>query len=136
MTDEEMNSLVYEAQQLRAQGQQLQMQLDSIGDSVAEAMSTIDALKEFKKNPEMSMVPVGSGVYVKGGKIKASTVLIGVGANVLVERPVDQAISTLEKRVEASRKLSEQIQKALSDINSKLEDLDNRAKKIIETEGA
>lgn len=136
MSDDEMNRLVYEAQQLRGQGQQLQAQLESIEDSVSEALSTIDALKEFKKNPEMSMVPVGSGVYVKGGKIKASTVLIGVGANVIVERPIDQAIATLEKRIEASKKLSEQIQKALGDINSKLEEIDNRAKKMIEEEGA
>ncbi|MFA5105684.1 MAG: prefoldin subunit alpha [Candidatus Micrarchaeia archaeon] len=136
MSDDEMNRLVYEAQQLRGQGQQLQAQLESIEDSISEALSTIDALKEFKKSPEMSMVPVGSGVYMKGGKIKASTVLIGVGANVIVERPLDQAVATLEKRIEASRKLSEQIQKALGDINSKLEEIDNRAKKMIEEEGA
>ncbi len=136
MSDEEMNRLVYEAQQLRGQGEQLQMQLDSIGESVSEATSTIDALKEFKKNPEMSMVPIGSGVYVKGGKIKASTVLIGVGANVIVERPVDQAIATLEKRIESSKKLASQIQAALGEINSKLEGIDNRAKKMIEEEGA
>ncbi len=136
MSDEDMNRLVYEAQQLRGQGEQLQAQLDSIADSVNEAASTIDALKEFKKNPEMAMVPVGSGVYVKGGKIKAATVLIGVGANVLVERPLDQAIATLEKRIEASRKLSEQIGKALADINSRLETIDNQAKKMIEEEGA
>ena len=137
MAEAEMDKLVYEAQVYRQQGEQLQSQMGEIAAGVSEAMSALDALKALKNNPEISMVPVGSGVYVKGGKINASVVLVGVGANILVEKPLDEAITIIEKRIETSRELSDRLEKALNDINTRLNKIDERARKLMaDEEGA
>ncbi|MBM3228841.1 prefoldin subunit alpha [Candidatus Parvarchaeota archaeon] len=135
MSEAELNKLVYEAQVYRQQGQQLQEQIAQVAASVNEALSALDALKALKEKPEVSMVPLGSGVYVKGGKINAQMVLVGVGANILMEKPIDEAIETLEKRIDSSKQLSAQLDKALIEINSRLEKVDTKARRIIEDEG-
>lgn len=80
------------------------LELEIVGNSINELKG--------QKNKEI-MVPIGSGVLMKGTILDDKTVLINVGANILVEKTMDEAKELIKKQIDDIRNAQDSLQSEL-----------------------
>ena len=87
-----------------------QQQLIEFDRALQELAFTKNALEEMKKLPgkKETLVPIGSGMLAPSSMEKPSTVLIDVGAGVMIEKPIEEALKTLNER---EKRLSDDLMK-------------------------
>jgi len=87
-----------------------QQQLIEFDRALQELAFTKNALEEMKKLPgkKETLVPIGSGMLAPSSMEKPSTVLTDVGAGVMIEKPIEEALKTLNER---EKRLSDDLMK-------------------------
>ena len=91
-----------ELQMLSGQLQQIQQQIETLNQQLVELTrikEALDDIKKTKKETEM-LTQLGSGVFLKSTLKDAHNVLLNVGANIVVEKQVDDAIQIVEKQIQ------------------------------------
>jgi prefoldin alpha subunit len=135
MTKEEeitrnLTLIEYYKQQLESIDMQLQYLQATIAD-YQRAKITVEQLNTVDENSEL-LIPVGAGTFVNGVLKNSSNVLIGVGAGIVLEKPIDEAITKLDERV---KKLQENLEKMYSlgqKIQSDAEELSHKTQHMME----
>ncbi|HIH77195.1 MAG TPA: prefoldin subunit alpha [Methanomassiliicoccales archaeon] len=113
MNEQEMRQAMgtleaYKAQleAINEQGQLLQMSLEDH----SRAKDTLEAVAKGKPGEEVLM-PVGGSAYVYASIVSSDRVLVGVGTGVSVDKPMEDAIATVDVRIgelmDALKKASE-----------------------------
>ncbi len=113
MNEQEMRQAMgtleaYKAQleAINEQGQLLQMSLEDH----SRAKDTLEAIAKGKPGEEVLM-PVGGGAYVYASIVRNGRVLVGVGTGVSIDKPMEDAIATVDARIgelmDALKKVSE-----------------------------
>lgn len=100
-SEEEVNRLVAEVQLLDATINALRSRLEVTEAALAEsrmALETLRAVKSVKKGTEL-LIPIGAGSYVFARIDRTDRVIVGVGANVCVEKTIDESIKITDERV-------------------------------------
>jgi prefoldin alpha subunit len=125
MSDEEMEKLSYEMQALRARAEEIRRQETQIRAIAEEASATIEAMGGLGKE---ALFDIGSGALARAAP--AGTVLVNVGAGILVEKkPADAKKIVEERRAQAEAALK-QIQKAGAETVTRMNELALRAQKL------
>ena len=113
MNEQELKQALSALELMRAQTESLAEQQQLIQYSLEEysrAKETLSKWKGAKKGEEI-LVPIGGNSFVFAKVEFNSKALVGIGSGVTVERPVDEAIATLDTRinemVEALKKINE-----------------------------
>ena len=135
MTKEEeitrnLTLLEYYKQQLESIDMQLQYLQSTLAD-YQRARLTVEQLHAADENSEL-LIPVGAGTFINGSLKNASNVLIGVGAGIVIEKPVDEAIIKLEERI---KRIQENLEKMVSlgqKIQSDAEELSHKTQQMME----
>jgi prefoldin alpha subunit len=114
MTKEEeitrnLTLIEYYKQQLESIDMQLQYLQSTLTD-YQRAKITVEQLHAVDENSEL-LIPVGAGTFVNGSLKNASNVLIGVGAGIVLEKTVDEAVLNLEERI---KRIQENLEKMVS----------------------
>jgi len=99
----------YYKQQLESIDMQLQYLQSTLAD-YQRAKLTVEQLHAADENSEV-LIPVGAGTFINGSLKNASNVLIGVGAGLVVEKTVDEAVLKLEERM---KRIEENLEKMAS----------------------
>lgn len=111
------------AQTIQQQTNMLQMSIEDCG----RAITTIEDLQSFSKNPD-TLVPIGAGSFVNANIANDNKVVVEIGAGISVEKDVDGAITTLNKRKEDLQKVLEQMNQNLAQINQRIQSIESMAK--------
>jgi prefoldin alpha subunit len=135
MTKEEeitrnLTLIEYYKQQLESIDLQLQYLQSTLAD-YQRARMTVDQLHAVPENADL-LIPVGGGAFVNGSLKNASNVLIGVGAGLVVEKSVDEAVLKLDERI---KRIQENIEKMLAlgqKIQSDAEDLSEKTQHMMQ----
>lgn len=135
MTKEEeitrnLTLIEYYKQQLESIDMQLQYLQSTIAD-YQRAKMTVEQLHAVDENAEM-LIPVGAGTFVNGSLKNSSNVLIGVGAGIVIEKPIDDAITKLDERI---KRLQENLEKMFSlgqKIQSDAEEMSHKTQHMME----
>ena len=135
MTKEEeitrnLTLLEYYKQQLESIDMQLQYLQTTLAD-YQRAKITVEQLHTVDDNSEI-LIPIGAGTFVNGSLKNASNVLIGVGAGVVLEKPVEETVVKLDERI---KKIQENFEKMASlgkKIQSDAEELSHKTQKMME----
>ena len=135
MTKEEeitrnLTLIEYYKQQLESIDMQLQYLQSTIAD-YQRAKMTVEQLHAVDENAEI-LIPVGAGTFVNGSLKNSSNVLIGVGAGIVIEKPIDDAITKLDER---TKRLQENLEKMFSlgqKIQSDAEELSHKTQHMME----
>jgi len=100
-------------------------QVELIESLVAEYRRARDTLEEMGKveKGRSFLVPIGGNVFVHASLENNSTVLTGIGRNVLVEKPVPKALEFIDKRIEEFLKEEERLIKISQEIREKADEL-------------
>jgi prefoldin alpha subunit len=110
------------------------MQLQYLQSTLADyqrAKMTVEQLQAVDENSEL-LIPVGAGTFINGSLKNASNVLIGVGAGIVIEKTVDEAVLKLEERI---KRIQENLEKMISfgqKIQSDTEELSQKTQHMME----
>jgi len=135
MTKEEeitrnLTLLEYYKQQLESIDMQLQYLQSTLAD-YQRAKITVEQLHTLDESSEL-LIPVGAGTFVNGSLKNASNVLIGIGAGVVIEKPVDQAVIKLEERIKRIQENLEKMASLGQKIQSDAEELSHKTQQMME----
>ncbi len=111
---------------LKEQGQQMAQQKAQISMQVQEleyTQNTIKDLKNAKKGTEM-MIPIGTGMYVKGKIESVDDIITAIGGNVAVGKTLDEVKEIINDRMKRMKELEVQI-------DSELENIDSEGEKLV-----
>lgn len=132
MVEKETDQKYFEFQLLMQQVNQLEQQVRQVKRNVVELISlasNLDEIKSIQKGIEMH-VPMGAGIFIKTRTEENQNIIMNVGADVCVEKSVDDAIklihfqvkelqdfiSNLEVQIEESSKVLYSLQTEISQL--------------------
>ncbi|MFH1306915.1 MAG: prefoldin subunit alpha [Candidatus Micrarchaeota archaeon] len=125
--DEELNRLAMQAQLLQREGQILQGQIDIMESTVRDLNATIDSLKNLKLAKDKAILPIGSGAYIACKEVDINSVLISVGAGIIMKKDAKEAISILEDRLKNVNASFEKAQRNLINVNERIQGINAKA---------
>ncbi|HET8719852.1 MAG TPA: prefoldin subunit alpha [Candidatus Nitrosotenuis sp.] len=100
MSEEQAQQLLYQMQVLESYASSLDQKEQAIVSILREAMASIESIKGIIQNPNAeSLIPMGLGTYVKANMQGGSTILLDVGAGIVVEKDHESAINYLESKI-------------------------------------
>jgi prefoldin alpha subunit len=113
----------------------LQARLEIVNAALNEfslASTTLEGVKT-QKSDEDALIPVGGGSYVRVKLSDISKIVMGVGAGVAVEKPIQDSINEIKERIadfdKARTSIQEQLNQALFRIEENREKLGELVKK-------
>lgn len=97
--EETANALVVELRVLEGTYNELTSRQSLLERALIESRSALDSIKGLSGQQSAEILTqVGGGAMLRSKPPSTDTVLIGVGANVVVEKPRDEAVAMLEER--------------------------------------
>ncbi|MGQ9787705.1 MAG: prefoldin subunit alpha [Candidatus Hadarchaeaceae archaeon] len=130
---ERLQRLLTEMNDGQAMLELLRQQLSTLVGSLSELKMTVDALKFLKDTPTSTdiLVPLGSDTYIPAKFLTAERVLVGLGADVMVERTVEEATKILEAKIAEVEKAVEQTRAELKKVEERIEAIKPEAEKLL-----
>jgi prefoldin alpha subunit len=129
---------------LEGTAEALQSRVNLVNAALTElrvSSMTLDGLEKEKKDAQL-FVPIGGGSYIKAKLASADEVVVGIGADVAVERTTKEAKENLENRLAELEKtrtsLGQQLGQVIEKIRedrAKLEELTAKLRKGEGTKG-
>jgi len=128
---------LYEFEMLKQHTQQIQQHRQQFEMSLQEAEGTLQALRELtdtnKEGVEV-VLPLGSGIVTKANLKNERKVLWAVGADILVEKDIEEISKILEKSINENMDMISKLDEQLMEIDSRLKELSEELQKQYEEE--
>lgn len=131
---DDMAKIAYEMQLYREEAQVIQQQLANLQVNYASteaAVQTLENLTKIKKDEGM-LLPIGSGAYIKSKVESNEVALIDVGAGVIVEKQIPEAVTLLKSKMSEIDSVKDKLQKNFAEISSRMKSLEESANKLME----
>jgi prefoldin alpha subunit len=133
--DEEFQKSLVQLRVYEGSARALQARLEIVNAALNEfslASTTLEGVKT-QKSDEDALIPVGGGSYVRVKLSDISKIVMGVGAGVAVEKPIEESINEIKERIadldKARTSLQEQLNQALIRVEENREKLGELVKK-------
>jgi len=133
--DEDFQKSLMQLRVYEGSARALQARLEIVNAALNEfslASTTLEGVKT-QKTDEDALIPVGGGSYVRVRLSDISKIVMGVGAGVAVEKPIEDSVSEIKERIadldKARTSLQEQLSQALFRIEENREKLGELVKK-------
>ena len=129
MNEEEINRNLYLLQRYQEQVEALYGEAEMIERLISEYNRTIEALQEMTNvDVKETLVPIGGNTFVYGTLEDTKKVIINVGSGILIEKPVNAAIDTINKKITDLKKSQGNIMKTTEDIRLKMDNITQKLK--------
>lgn len=115
----------------------LQARLDIINAAMNEfalASSTLEGIKSQKSDAD-ALIPVGGGSFVRAKLADVSKIVVGVGAGVAIEKPIDLSITEIKDRITDLDKARTTLQEQLNQTLIRLEENREKLNEIVKKQG-
>jgi prefoldin alpha subunit len=139
---ETFRKLAVESRLLEEAVTELQSRINMTNAALAElrvSSMTLEGLEKEKKNAQL-FVPIGGGSYVKARLETSKKVIVGIGADVAVEKPVKETKEELQVRIAELEKtrdsLGQQFNQVVEKIQENRRQLESVSTKLREGEKA
>jgi prefoldin alpha subunit len=133
--DEDFQRSLVQLRVYEGSARALQARLEIINAALNEfslASTTLEGVKT-QKTDEDALIPVGGGSYVRVRLSDISKIVMGIGAGVAVEKPIEDSVNEIKERIadldKARTSLQEQLSQALFRIEEGREKLGELVKK-------
>ena len=133
--DEDFQKSLVQLRVYEGSARALQARLEIVNAALNEfslASTTLEGVKT-QKTDEDALIPVGGGSYVRVRLSDISKIVMGVGAGVAVEKPIEDSVNEIKERIadldKARTSLQEQLSQALFRIEEGREKLGELVKK-------
>jgi prefoldin alpha subunit len=135
--DEVLRQKIIELRILEGSVNLLQSRLEIINAALNEvilASSTLEGAKGAPKGSQ-ALIPVGAGSFLRAELIDVEKVIVGVGSNVCIEKPIEESINELKNRRAELEKAKISIQQQLEQTMLKLEEERKNFEELIKKKG-
>ena len=122
--EETFRRLVVELRILEGTAEALQSRGNLVNAALAElriASMNLEGLEKEKKGTSL-FVPIGGGSYIKARLENADDVIVGMGANVAVERTIKEAKESLGNRISELEKTRATLGQQFAQVLEKIQD--------------
>ena len=100
MSEQEAQQLMYQMQMLENYFANFTQRENTLINVLKDTASAIDSIKGITEKKESeTLVPVGTGIFVKTKISSDDKIVLNVGAGVAIEKDKDSAINFLESRI-------------------------------------
>jgi len=136
-SDEEMRQLLAEIRLLEGSARILQSRLDIITAALSETSTAIQTLEGARGQAEGTevLLPIGSGSFVRSKISNPGTILIGIGAGVIVEKSIDDSIKDLRLRSSDLDRARTSVTQQLGQILGRGEDYRGHLSELVRRKG-
>ncbi len=98
--EDTINNLIAEVRVLESTFNELSSRQNILERILIESKSSLDTVKGLSETPsEEVLIPVGGGVLLRARPPSTDKVLLNIGANVVLEKPREEAVKFIETRV-------------------------------------
>jgi len=108
-------------------------QRDVLASKLIEIQITLQSINEIEKSKEEILFPIGSEAYTFGKVIDKKKVIVEIGANVALEKTVEEGKKILDKRRLEIENALNTVQKNIIEISSGLEQLGPEIEELAKT---
>src|SRR3989338_2465361 len=122
MNDSHLKEKYMEYQFLMQQLQQLQQNISALEQHILDLNNLYENLSYLNQSKVESevLMPLGSGIFLKGELKDNKSVIMNVGNNVCVEKNIDEAKNTINKQLEEVINVLEQLKEEINNTTEKL----------------
>jgi prefoldin alpha subunit len=136
MADEkqkQMQQKYMEMQMLEQQMQHVQKQLQLLEQQNMELVATREAIDEIASAPagKEILVPISSGIFIKGQLKENKELTVNVGANVAVNKSVDDTKALIEEQIHEVENFRNELSMNMQKLASKAQELENELSNLI-----
>ena len=131
--EEELRQLTVEMRLLEQAADTLQQRLSMLNAAITDlsyANMTLDGVEKEKEDSEL-LVPIGGGSYVKMKLASPDKVIVSLGAEVSVEKPLADAKTILKERIDELQKSAVAAQQQLSQVAERINSGRNRLETLL-----
>ena len=121
--EETFRRLAVELQILEGTAEALQSRIGFVNAVLTElrvADMTLEGLGKEKKDASL-FVPIGGGSYIKAKLESADTMIVGIGANVAVERTIEVAKENVGNRITDLEKTRKSLQQQITQVIGRIQ---------------
>ena len=118
----------YYKEQLNALDMQLQISQSALTD-YTKAKLTLEHLSKAAKDDDI-LIPIGGGTFIKGTLSEKDKILTDVGAGVVTEKPLKDALAKVDERIQLMQEnrdklidIAQKIQKEATELSQKTQEL-------------
>ena len=107
---------------------EIQSRISMVNSAITEmrvSALTLEGLEQEKEGSEL-FVPIGGGSYVKAKLVTSETIVVGIGADVAVEKTLKQTRDEMDGRIAVMEKTCEVLGQQLNQVLERIQE--NRAK--------
>jgi prefoldin alpha subunit len=98
------------------------------------ASATLEGVKT-QKTDEDALIPVGGGSYVRVKLSDISKIVMGVGAGVAVEKPIEDSVGEIKERIADLDKVRTSLQEQLSQALFRIEEGREKLGELVKKHG-
>ena len=112
----------------------IDMQIQYLQAAVADyhkAKITVEQLNKTKGADDI-LVPVGLGVFINASTKDTSKVLVDIGAGIVAEKTVDDAIEKIDGRIEALQENQKKLLSMAQQLQTEAAELSNKTQKLVD----
>lgn len=130
ISKEEVNNLLYMAQQLEQEASKYQQQIDLLNGYYNDLTSAEQTLKELKlcASDHSVLVPIGGGCFIYAKVPTTDSVIVSVGARIHVEKTTQDAIDSVIKKKEVIQNQITQIKASYNEVIDRLQKINQLLK--------
>ncbi len=135
--DQALRELLVEQRLLEGTARIYQARLELVSTSLADiyvANQTLEGIKGKTKGSEI-LAPIGAGSFLKTEVTDTEKIIMGIGAGVAIEKPVDDSIFELKNRQSELERVRTSLQEQLTQVVTKLEQDRARISELIKKKG-
>ena len=127
LSNEDIQKLSTQFQQLQYQADALSEQLNMVSASMAESEKAINTIAGFEgvEDGHEILIPIGMGTNIMAKLSKPDTVIMEIGAGISTEKDLDDAKKSLEIQKEELTKFHQTTQNNLDQIVTKMKEIES-----------
>ena len=131
MSQKELQEKMLRYQMLEERFKQMNQQRELFAMKLMEIEQTKQAIQEIKSKESDVLVPLGSSVFLPGKVEKENKIVVGIGADIVVEKNADEVKKILEDRKKTLENGIENVQKNMLQVAQEMQSLQAEAQELL-----
>lgn len=130
--EQEVHSLQAYANEYSQQHELLTQQLRFLESARGEARASIETLEAFSglEGDVPTLLNLGGGISVHATVTDTKNIMVGIGAGITVEKPVEEAITFLRDRITEMDASAKRLSESLGKLQEQMRAIDQRMQEI------
>ncbi|MHA1594676.1 MAG: prefoldin subunit alpha [Candidatus Baldrarchaeia archaeon] len=134
VSENTLQKLIMEYNFYKAQADLIQQELYIVGASIDQLRITAETLEGIIRGEgrDEILIPIGGRAFLKAKLVDHENVIINVGANVAILKPIEQAKQFIENRIAELQNIKMQRENLLAQLLARMSELQRQIQSIAE----